>query len=893
LDDFLHLLSRERMERSLHPFVHSGVLMPATLTASADVLLYRRGLVFVADDRAEPLPERFLQAVELEWSALGYMPSARLRARLARLTTKGLAVVNGHVRERLAERLGSKHKHEPLFRTFPDGVPDDTGELWLRKVLSHFMQAEDQPCLFCRAVGTTHVLSPCHHVVCDRCFDGASYSACPICEHHVDRTSPFFQPSAERALSSKEKVTFKLLDVGERFEDDLRTLFVAFCERKQAMSPNDRKDLQTIVADIGATALAWLPEKIPVKENVALIFGTLFNVVDPAIVLPVAQRYFKTATDVLRFLAVYSGADASLLPQPRYAVIDSDVPTNRWFFKIGAALGFSVPTQRQRAWIQTKIRRFKMAKLRRPLRRALMELMESFPPDALVEDMLRHRSYWVWVGEFLHPHEHARRFPNVARAFAIVRKYAPDGTPAPRFAGFYSRLETTARARDADGMLRTLSDRPGELGRRLDHTLRVAGDDQAAVARVLDRFVAVTPRLSTPMLLTLRHLLPSRQSPMPERVYWPKGEVTSGFYAADQRAPLRPEVIARATTAATTELLRRFAEKPPLDDVLIDTSLAQIMVPFNERTASRSAVSLPRGSTVPVPRHKTVRMFLHWCQPEKGGHATDIDLSVGFYGEDWRELGVCSFYQLKLLDGAGGTVATSGGDMRDAPFPDGATELIDLDWQRALGHGIRYAVMVVNNYAGMPFSQLERGYAGLMLRDDVQGAHCDPRTVELKFDLQGDNGVYMPLVLDLQTGVLHWLDVYSTGELAFNTVASSRRAITKICPSLMRYFGSGVRASMFDLALLHAAARARHVYLRGDTLRKFESVGDEDAIAFLSRLCHGEGGERVSAPAWSRGPARALAVLYRGDLELPDGSSRYVLFPERVAATISASDLLT
>jgi len=92
----------------------------------------------------------------------------------------------------LLAHAGGEQKHEPLFRRFPHGIPKDTEALWWSKVLVHFFQAEDQTCLFCRRKGTTHVLNPCRHVVCDHCYDGSSYSACPICEHHVDRSSPFF-----------------------------------------------------------------------------------------------------------------------------------------------------------------------------------------------------------------------------------------------------------------------------------------------------------------------------------------------------------------------------------------------------------------------------------------------------------------------------------------------------------------------------------------------------------------------------------------------------------------------------------------------------------------------------------------------------------------------------
>lgn len=726
------------------------------LAATRAVLLRRRGLVFVEGGGATSVAEDHLKALEVEWTALGHVPSTRLRARLAQLSLAELGEVHRWVCGVLARQLGANHVHEPLFRSFPDGIPDDTTELWVIKVLSHFLQEIDQPCLFCGAVGTTHVLDPCLHVVCDRCFDGASYSACPVCEHKVDRASPFFKPSPARKPSAKEKPTLERLDLGEDPEAQAHALFTSFCDRKQAMPPNDRHDLETIVLDLGATVLGWLPEKIPVKENVALVFGTLFTVVEPAVVLPVAQRYLQTATDVLRFLAVLSGADASLLPKARHRQVGG-------------------------VYVHQMVHRFPMARLGRPLRRALLSLMEGFDDEALTEDMLRHRSFWVWAGEFLHPHEYAKRFPKVAQAFQVVRKFAPDGTRAPAFAGFKARLEAAAEAHDAPAMVKLLRDRPGELGRRLDHVLRVAGKNERVLDQIIQAFDRVAPRLSTPLLLTLYRFLPSRLRPVARRVFWPKGAVTTGVSAPDERAPLSADAISSAMHAVTAELLRRFGEKLALDTVVIDEALRQVMVPFNERTASRSAVALPRGSVVPVPREKIVRMFLHWCQPEKGGTWTDIDLSVGFYTDEWQEAGVCSYYQLKLKDGQGRTIATSGGDLRNAPFPDGASELVDVDWSRALAAGARYAVMVVNNYAGMPFSLLERGFAGLMLRDDAGGLQFDPRTVELKFDLQGENGVYMPLVLDLREGVLHWLDVYAEGQLLFNNVATSRRAITNIC----------------------------------------------------------------------------------------------------------------
>lgn len=663
----------------------------------------------------------------------------------------------------LLAHAGGDRRHIPLFRRFPEGIPADTVELWWKKVLVHFLQDESQPCLFCGRIGTTHVLDPCGHVVCDHCFDGTSYSACPSCEHHVDRSSPFFRPAPALGVPV-EHVIFKRIDLAEDLEAEARALFVSLCERKQALSPADREVLAVLVREYKGAILAWLPPAIPVRENVAMIFGTLFREYDPALVLPEATRFMTTATDVLRFLAVFSGTDGSLLPETISREIHPvNENLNRFWGRIAELLGVaaSVPVPHT-VHVPIRIRRFKVARLSRPLRRAMLAILESLHPERMIEDMLRHRSYWVWLGEFLHPHEYAARFPNVARAFQVVRGKAPDGTPAPPFQTWYARVEQRMQEKDVPGLLTILAERPGELARRLDQALRIAGDDQAAVDRIAGVFTAHIRQLATPVLLTLGSHIPRRGTSAPIRVYWPKGRVAMGASTPDRRAVLPHTAIESIERAIRQELLRRFAEKPAFEQCLIDDALRTVMVPFNERTASPAAVSLPRGSHIAVTPGKTMRLFVHWCQPEKDGRPSDLDLSVAFYRDDWTYADVCSYYQLRVEAG-NRRIATSSGDLRDAPWPDGASEFVDVHRDPALAAGIRYAVMVVSNYAGLPFSQLERGFAGLMLRDDQGGQHFDPRTVELKFNVGGENGIFLPLVLDLRESTLHWLDVQVRG----------------------------------------------------------------------------------------------------------------------------------
>jgi hypothetical protein len=474
----------------------------------------------------------------------------------------------------------------------------------------------------------------------------------------------------------------------------------------------------------------------------------------------------------------------------------------------------------------------------------------------------------------------------VARAFAVVREH-DDGAGSLDVVTWVARVEAALATADVDAAVELLQQRPGEFARRLDHVLRLCtGAEHNQV--VVDAFTAVVDRLPTPLLLTLSSVLRTRTAAQAVRLVFPKGKFSSGMSLPPHTQQLSLDVVDRVVSLVErTVLLRWSAQLPPLDTVVVDRALDDVIVPFNERTASRGAVALTRGSRLQVPSSKTARLFLHWCEPERGGQVTDVDLSVAFYDNQWQHVGVCSYYQLQctLHDDV---VARSSGDLRHAPFPDGASEFVDVDRLRAVVGGARYAAMVVNNYSGMAFGKLERAFAGLMLRDDVEGAHFDPRTVLHRFDLQGENGVYLPLVFDLHDDRLYWLDVYARGQLEMNNVATSNSAVTKLASESIAYFGSGARLSMLQLGLLHGAARAQRVVVRDvDGGLTVHERGADDAAAFLLRLRAQDG-----APTAVLGDGAVLAMLLEGDLVVPEGSAVWALLPGSTAPTLAAADLL-
>ncbi len=216
---------------------------------------------------------------------------------------------------------------------------------------------------------------------------------------------------------------------------------------------------------------------------------------------------------------------------------------------------------------------------------------------------------------------------------------------------------------------------------------------------------------------------------------------------------------------------------------------------------------------------------------------------------------------------------------------------MDVDLTAARAAGFRYAVMVVTKFHGLAFEELERAFAGVMVREDQDGAHFDPRTVATKVALSGSNGAYLPLVVDLEESTMSWLDVAAKGKDAFNNVASSVTDIKASCSQMLTYFGSGARPSMRGLALLHAAARSDRVYQRrpGGEWSLFCRGAKESRADFHLRLVRYEADE---PRAQLHLPKPVFAALLHGDVPVPDGSSVYAVFRESATQTLAASDLL-
>ncbi|MFD7897859.1 MXAN_6230/SCO0854 family RING domain-containing protein [Streptomyces sp. NPDC059743] len=896
-----------------------------TARGLALALLLRRGAVYLPAAGAVPVPERVPDPVpeslagvallEADLLERGCLLSAPLRQAFAARTPETLAAAGRALLADIDEALGSDRDHTPLFRLFPDSTPRDTGRYFVNRVLTLLFQYPHQPCVLCGTVGTVHAVSPCAHLVCRSCFDGSDFSACPICNRILDADDPFLRPSSRprltfrrrQALPSRVRVLAYGGDFAARAEaagDELRRLLA----RTAALSAQETNDLVLFLGTRDRTELDWLPASLPGREIKARVLAWLLHTPENrAAVLPAVTARLNTATDILRLLAVLSGGDPGLVGMPRIAPVP------------------------------------------RPVRRALLAALDALDPALAVADMRRHRRAWIRAAHALHPFEHAARYPRAALAVAALRgtglsddrlgaalrtaaeatgsvelsdAKGTEGTEGTKVTvnAWGRRVEIALADRDIPAATALLDQRPGELLRRLDHLLRLAGPDGGVV---VDALAAALPRVSPAVLLSALGAVRSRRRPDDLlRVFFPKGGNARVYVSEDTRAPLPAGPAEDAVRALTAEVVRRAAAQGPVGLAVVDAGLDGMIAPFTERTASRALVTLPRGSELPLPdtytdtdahngpdkdisgsstgpATRTLRLFLHWMESETSG-TTDLDLSLALFNEQWEHIGTCDYTKLRFA----GTGAAHSGDLTSAPAPRGASEFIDLNLARLEKAGARYAVALCFSYNNVPFTELAEAFAGFMVRNEPpgHGKIFDPRTVEQRFDLTGTSRACVPLLVDIPARTMRWLDVVQGVSGTNHAVHRHVDRLALLGRSLNDLFASGARVGLGELAVWQAAARATTVVVRhtdgsASTYRRREG---EDGPAFAARIGspdqdpvnvqdrdrdENQGQDQDQDRNQGLDLAEAeLAFLVRGDIALAGGSQVYALHPAELNA---------
>ncbi|MCW3098403.1 MAG: cytoplasmic protein [Chthonomonadaceae bacterium] len=440
----------------------------------------------------------------------------------------------------------------------------------------------------------------------------------------------------------------------------------------------------------------------------------------------------------------------------------------------------------------TRFRSYKRAE-----RDLLLCLLDRHPN--VVEDMLRWKGRWIRLGERLHPTEYGKKYPQAAEAFRVLRNDVPVET-------FNSVVEAALAKQQAMEAVERLRTRPGDFARRLDHLLRL---DPASADSVADAFGEVTDRVSTPVLLQVRQHFKGRSLTAPLRVFFPKGNLAKAQAITNTLPALSLAVCSRIGVLCEKTLMARFRTLPPLGKVYVDTEFERYPVPFAGRSASKSFRTLTRGSRLLLPQNcQTLRFFLWW---KNGNGRTDIDLSAAMFDAEFVYKDVVSYYN---LEGYGGCHS---GDIVDAP--DGASEFIDITLNKVRQQGARYIVMTLNSYTHQPYCDLPECFAGWMARQHPNsGEIYEPKTVRDHLDLTADTRIAIPLIIDIETREVIWCDMALRRHPRWNNNVDANLSGIALTLQALTHLN---KPNLYDLFLLHAAARGELVWSPEDAETKF------------------------------------------------------------------------
>ncbi len=426
-----------------------------------------------------------------------------------------------------------------------------------------------------------------------------------------------------------------------------------------------------------------------------------------------------------------------------------------------------------------------MSTLSRPSRRALMSALGALTKNFYADRLVLRNRLWRRVMRSVHPYSQIKLTAESRRAADIIHGNIEHRT-------LDSLVEEAIAEGDASTATALLSDhRPGALLARCVEILRVAGTFTAA------KELAAAVRTSgdrasvTTLIRAYNGVIAANFDGV--RVVREAGRTNRLLDVERKEVPAKHiSAVASGILVAISAHLRKAPS--PTSPVGTVSSMA---VPLVRRDLSNTDRVVDRGTRLtPVGDGKTLRIFSHWVNTHSSEGYLDVGVALLDANFDnlatstwntWRDNREWSTY-------SGDKLVYTG---------DSAVEFFDIDLGavRRVYPSAKWAVMTVQSWSGIPLSKVDM-VAGTMLRSDPdKGDNFDARTVTSAFSPTTDAYQALPLVFDLETGEMVWLDA-SSGSTATGVSAAQDDAIGPVVRDEL----SRPRLSMGELAELWARA---------------------------------------------------------------------------------------
>ena len=524
----------------------------------------------------------------------------------------------------------------------------------------------------------------------------------------------------------------------------LTTYFITLLEGTKVISYENLELLKTFINDYPGKVK---PSIIPFKCNMASFIGIYIERMKKKKLGEVLENldlsFIKTSTDVLRLYAVISKQNVELQDKVKFISLD------------------------------------------RKARKIILKMLNdiSLTNKFIIDDLVSHEFLWKRAFEYLHIGEYKTLYPEIYDAANKLRS------------GEYQTYNSELTKYLEEGNIKALNllmIKPGIFARKLDYILRTK---KFSHIEILENFKKCSSNISTNVLLSLlQHFKNRSNTSLTRTVMYHKPHAFVCLDLADEREEIPCNILEDVISTLEEILQDKFSSYPKFDNVYLDESMNNYMIPINNKNSSSGFHTLSFGSKIKLNSDKNIlRFFTHW----KNNHSRiDIDISAELFNSDFEYINSLAWHN---MGGGKGIDAYHSGDIVTAP--NGASEFIDINLAKAKKKKIKYIVIANSVYTNDNFKEVPECFTGVMFKDKINKDEqvFNAQDVEIKIDLTQDKtNECLAFLVDIENMELIWLDIPSYEENYFVVAANDYSYISAVIKKATSY-----NISIYDLVKLH------------------------------------------------------------------------------------------
>jgi hypothetical protein len=518
------------------------------------LLLRRRQSVFVKSIKVDnKVKEKHIVALLADISQLGYTLSGEVINVLKNYDKHNLKNFHEILVATLSKMVGNNVRYIPLFKGFPEEVPDQY-EYLLDRIFGYVENIIGEKPENCTTLS-------CGHVIDTNKFDLKMFGACPICQRQVDELNS----DVKTRPVLKDVTPLKIIELVDKKE--IYSIFKNLLASPISLGAEDYEDINLILSEGKKELIKENIPEITVKEILAKFAISLMKNFEADAIDLLNERKL-TATDILRLAIVMSEGDVSLASQTRFKSYSN------------------------------KERRF------------LLELLNNVVNAEV--DMKRYLNSWKRLGERLHPGSYSKKYENSFKAFDLIRNN-PESIET--FMSLFEKAIDRKDYFGAAAILeKRPGEFVRHLDQILRNVQKEKVEEVLIMFANIIGSVKTLTLLQIQSHFSNRNKKVDQRYFMPKgniakiKIFDSNSEVVKLF------KPISKKAINFINELIDNEIKKRYSEKEKINKVFLDLELKDCLIPSVRRNATKSLHTVARGSKLSFENKnaRTVRLFIYW-----------------------------------------------------------------------------------------------------------------------------------------------------------------------------------------------------------------------------------------------------------------------------------------